>query len=117
MQMQDTWSELDSRLATHLEAEERYMIPALRRWREREARAIVEEHKHIRRRMAELGQAIDLHTVRHETVCTFIDELRAHAQAEDKVLYQWADTQLSEPAKESVFSHLADALKKPSVGS
>jgi hemerythrin-like domain-containing protein len=90
------WQECSSGLRSHLEAEETHLIPALRRLSERDARVVVQEHQHIRTRLAEIGAGIDSRSVRTETVRDFIDELRAHAQSEDRLLYRWADSHLDE---------------------
>jgi hypothetical protein len=103
------WNEFDNRLARHLETEERFMIPPLFAFRPRDARAILEEHRHIRSRLVELGCGVDLHTVRVETARGFIEELRAHARHEEDVLYRWADEHL--PAIEQ--AHLATQLTAP----
>ena len=88
------WNAFDDRLAKHLEIEERFMIPQLFASRPRDARAILEEHRHIRSRLVELGCDVDLHTLRPETARGFIEELRAHARHEEDVLYRWADEHL-----------------------
>lgn len=90
------WPDCSSGLRSHLETEETHLIPALRRLSERDARVLVQEHHHIRTRLAEIGAGIDSRSVRLETVRDFIDELRAHAQSEDRLLYRWADTHLDE---------------------
>ncbi len=110
-QMQASWTAFEARLTAHLETEERHLVPALLRWRGRDARVIIEEHKLIRRRVAELGTAIDLHTARLDVLRAFADELRAHARTEDKLLYQWADTHFSEAAKTSILSDFAAAFQ------
>ena len=89
------WSEFDDRLSKHLEAEERFMIPRLSSSRPRDARAILEEHRHIRSRLVEFGFKVDLHIVRLETARGFVEELRAHARHEDEVLYRGADEHLT----------------------
>ncbi len=104
------WEEFDDRLTKHLEAEERFMIPELLASRPRDARAIVEEHRHIRSRLVELGCSAELHTLEGRTALAFIDELRAHARHEDDVLYRWADEHL--PAAEP--TNLVDPLTAPS---
>jgi hemerythrin-like domain-containing protein len=102
------WSEFDDRLSRHLDAEEHFILPQLSATNPRAARAILEEHRYIRSRLAELGFGVDLHIVRLETARGFVAELRAHAQHEDEVLYRWADQHL--PARE----HGAlDAALKP----
>jgi hemerythrin-like domain-containing protein len=103
------WNEFDDRLAKHLEAEERFVIPQLFAARPRDARAILEEHRHIRSRLVELGCGVELHTVRLDAARGFIDELRAHARHEEDVLYRWAEEHL--PAAEQ--AHLVAQLTTP----
>lgn len=90
------WTQCSSGLRSHLEAEETHLIPALRRLSERDARVLIQEHHHIRTRLAEIGAGMVSHSVRFETVRDFIDELRAHGRSEDRLLYRWADTHLDE---------------------
>ena len=90
------FTEFDAGLRSHLEAEEKFLLPSLLRDRARDGRVILEEHKHIRARLLELAAAVDLHTVRVEDVRVFGAELRAHARHEDTLLYQWADAHLGE---------------------
>lgn len=94
------WSEFDARLSKHLEVEERFMIPRLSSSRPRDARAILEEHRHIRSRLVEFGFKVDLRVVRPETARGFVEELRAHARHEDDVLYRWADEEGAAPGSE-----------------
>jgi hemerythrin-like domain-containing protein len=105
------WNEFDERLTKHLAAEERFMIPQLFASRPRDARTIMEEHRHIRSRLSELGFGVDLHIVRLETARGFIDELRAHARHEDDVLYRWADEHLAAIDRTTVLSKLMPLRK------
>lgn len=100
------WTEFDARLLAHLEAEERYLIPALSRVNERAARAIIEEHKHLRGRLTELGAGVDLHIVRLDMARQFIEDLRAHARHEDRILYRWADEHFSETERAAALGTL-----------
>ena len=106
----DTFTELDCRLRTHLEAEERHLVPGLLRVDPRSGRAIMAEHKHIRTRLLELGAAIDLHTIRLSQASAFAGELKAHANHEDSVLYRWADENLGESERASLLSALVDRV-------
>lgn len=90
------WEECKSGLMVHLEAEETHLIPALRRMNERDARVLVQEHHHIRTRLAEIGAGMVSRSVRFETVRNFIDEFRAHERSEERLLYKWADAHLDE---------------------
>lgn len=106
----DTFTEFDSRLRTHLEAEERYLIPAFLRANPRDGRAFLEEHRHIRARLMELGTAIDLHTLRAGNARAFAGELRAHAVHEDGHLYKWAEEHLGASERASLVGALVDKV-------
>jgi len=108
----ELWTAFEDRITRHLEAEERFMIPQLFSSHPRDARAILEEHRHIRTRLTELGCRVDLHTARFETARGFIDDLRAHARHEDDVLYRWADEHLAAGEQKTLF----DALPAPLRG-
>jgi hypothetical protein len=98
-------------LLVHVDAEEKFLIPALRRRREKEAMAILEDHKRIRVRLAELGAGIDLHIVRLETARALVQDLRSHAQHEDRI-YQWADSELGESERTSLLSAIAQSARR-----
>jgi hypothetical protein len=108
--IQRLWTEFESSLLVHLEAEEKFLIPDLLRLRERDALAILAEHKHIRTRLTELGAGIDLHIVRLETARAFVEDLRAHSRREDS-LYEWADTHLAEQERTSLVGALTRAVR------
>jgi hemerythrin superfamily protein len=93
------WTQVESGLLAHFEAEETHLIPELLRRSDRGARVIIGEHQHLRARLAELGVGVDLHLVRLEAARHFVDELRAHARNEDRLLYSWADDQLDDDAQ------------------
>jgi hemerythrin superfamily protein len=105
--MRELWTTFEAQLLAHLETEERFVMPGFLAKNARGARAIAEEHKHIRRRMTEIGTAVELHVVRLETLRAFIEELRAHARTEENLLYQWVDENMSEPEKTSILHELA----------
>ena len=104
------WNEFETRLEAHLEAEETTLIPALEKRAPRDARTLIEEHRHIRRRMLELGTALDLHLARFEMARFFVEELKAHASHEDELLYQWADQELSVAERQSFLSRMVNAI-------
>jgi hemerythrin-like domain-containing protein len=106
------WAEFDERLSKHLAAEEQFLIPQLAPSRPREARAVLEEHRHIRSRLVELGFGVDLHIVKYETARGFIDELRAHARHEDDVLYRWADEHLAASEQSTLLEALTAPLRR-----
>ena len=100
------WTAFEAGLLTHLEAEEKHLLPALQKASERDARVLIQEHRHIRTRLEELGVGIDLHIVRLTVARDFIHELRAHAKNEDRMLYKWSDAHLDEPERAAVITAL-----------
>lgn len=108
--MAKLWTAFEAGLNAHLDAEERYLIPAFERDYPEEARVILAEHEHIRSRLIELGTQLDLHIVRLTATRAFIDELRAHAANEDRLLYQWSDTHFKDDNRAPIL----EALVTPS---
>lgn len=105
------WTGFHGELLKHLEAEERFLIPQLLRANQRAARAVLEEHRLIRSRLLELGASVDHHAIRLDTTRAFIDELRAHAKHEERVLYSWADQHVSEEDSRSLLALLLERAK------
>jgi hypothetical protein len=89
--IEGSWAEFDTALSADLGAQEKLLVPALLQSRAREARAILQEHRHIRARLLELGAAIRTHVIRGGMARGFLDELRAHARHEDTILSEWDD--------------------------
>jgi hemerythrin-like domain-containing protein len=104
------WTEFEDRVARHLEAEERLLIPTLFAAHPREAGAILAEHRHIRARLRDLAGRVDLRTIEVETAYGFVEELRAHARHEDNVLYRWADDHLNPSEQTAVLVVLTRGL-------
>ncbi len=109
--MAQGWTEFESGLLAHLEAEETYLFPALQRASARDASVLIREHRHIRTRLTEIGVALDLHTVRLASARDFVDELRAHSRNEDRLLYRWAGDHLDETQRTSLFEALSTVVR------
>jgi len=92
--VRELWNGLDRDLRAHMEAEERFVLPAFAKVDADEARALVRNHGLFREMLLELGVAVDLHCIREELSRPFIDLLRDHAAREDALLYRWAETRL-----------------------
>jgi hemerythrin-like domain-containing protein len=107
------WNEFDDHLTKHLEAEERFLIPRLSASNPREARTILQEHRHIRSHLMEAGVGVDLHIVRLEMVRGFVEELRAHARREDDILYRWADEHLGISEQSALLAALTMPHRDP----
>jgi hypothetical protein len=80
------WREFEACLTAHMDDEERRVTPKIAAIRLREAMAILQEHRYLRARLKEMGEAIARGTLRPENARSFRDELRAHARHEDAIL-------------------------------
>ena len=96
------WTELDHGLLSHMEAEERFVLPAFAHVDSEEARALLREHGLLREQLLQLGVAVDLHYVRYEWSREFAELLERHAGREENLLYRWADERLDPEAIERV---------------
>jgi len=104
------WGEIEDGLVRHMDTEERHLLPTLHRAAPGSARILVQEHRHIRARLAELGLALDLHRLRLDAARAFAAELRAHAESEDRLLYQGADERLDATEKASLLQVFEERL-------
>jgi len=93
-QLAAEWLAFQTALLSHLEAEERTMIPALAQDRPGEAQTLLDEHDDIRIKLLQLGVDLDLHCLRAERVEAFVEALRSHAHREENIFYPWVDRQL-----------------------
>ena len=80
------WRKLEDSLVVHMNDEEQRITPRIAAIQLREALAILQEHRFLRGRLRELGEAIERGTVRLEDARSFRDELRAHARHEAEIL-------------------------------
>jgi hemerythrin-like domain-containing protein len=101
------WNELEHKLLDHMEAEERFVLPAFAHVDGEEARGLIREHGLIRENLLELGVAIDLHYIRYERSEEFVDLLRRHTEREEGLLYRWADDRLSPNVAQAVKQRVA----------
>lgn len=106
------WGDFESKLLAHLDAEESYLLPAFEQAHPEEAQKIRDEHARIRKLVAELGVRAELHCLRLQTVEALVDELRQHANEEDRWFYQWADETADEPTRARLFEHLAQGAEE-----
>jgi hemerythrin superfamily protein len=101
------WNELEHKLLDHMEAEERFVLPAFAHVDYGEAAALLRDHGLIRENLLELGIAIDLHYIRYERSQAFIALLLRHAEREEGLLYRWADDRLSPGILQAVKARVA----------
>lgn len=89
------WASFEQTLLDHLDAEERYLLPALEPDHPAEVAALRWEHEEIRMALDRLDVAVQLHEVREQAVVDFIAKMRAHAAREGEGAYRWAEQALS----------------------
>src|SRR5205809_312694 len=80
--LQKAWAEFEDSLLTHLDAEERYLLPRFEHKAPDAVRAIRSEHTRIRKLIAELGVTTELHLLRKSVAEELVQTLRAHAARE-----------------------------------
>lgn len=86
----DEWDALEPAVLRHLDAEDMFLLPAFERADAIEAKAIRDEHTHIRQKLGEIGLAFDLHLVRLEEIERLGDFLNKHVARETASMYKWA---------------------------
>jgi hemerythrin HHE cation binding domain-containing protein len=99
------FTELEVRLAPHLEMEERLLFPEFARVEPAETAALRTEHDAIRARIGELGVELELHHSRLSTIEELALVLRRHAAREQALLYRWADKALPRSNVEELTGH------------
>jgi hemerythrin-like domain-containing protein len=104
--LQRTWAEFERRLAGHIDAEEKYLLPCLRRAHPDEVRHILNDHVRFRGLLLELGVRCDLHMLRQTEATELLSLLGSHAALEDETVYKWAEAELDEHHRESLFASL-----------
>lgn len=105
--VRDLWRSFDHGLLAHMEAEERFILPAFAHVDHDEALALLREHALLREELFELGIAVDLHYIRHARAEQLGTLLANHATREQKLLYRWADEHRTAEVAERIERHLA----------
>lgn len=85
------WAVLERSLLGHMDAEERWVLPAFARVDPVEAAALIEEHGKLRSRLADLGVGVELHAIPEGVATGFAEVLRAHARRENALLHRWIE--------------------------
>lgn len=85
-----SWTELETKLRAHLEFEERHLFARFEQVDPVETARLRDEHAAVRRELAEMGVAIEVHALREEDVEGLLAMLRAHGAREEALLYPWA---------------------------
>lgn len=89
----EIWDEFSSVLEEHMTYEESRLFPKLAAGDEERliSQRLREDHAAFRHALAEMGVAIEIHSVRLTGVEDLVGRLRAHAALEDRCLYPFAD--------------------------
>jgi hemerythrin-like domain-containing protein len=106
------WAELEHGLLAHMEAEERFVLPAFARVDRGEALALLREHGELREHVLDLGVAIDLHAVTYARSREFAEALRRHAGREENLMYRWADASLDRGCVASIEARLRSSFER-----
>jgi len=99
------WGELDHALRSHMEVEERFVLPELAHANHAEALALLRQHGELRELLFELGIAVDLHMLRYDRSDELLSLFVVHAAREEQLLYQWIDENLTNHVAEAVTPH------------
>jgi len=103
------WQELDRAVRSHMEAEERFVLPLFAHANHAEALALLRDHGQIRELLFELGIAVDLHLLRYDRAQELSSLLLVHAAREEKLLYLWADEGLGRDVVQAIKERVAAA--------
>lgn len=101
------WRRFADALVDQLDAEDP-LVAALPY--ERGARVLVNEHRHLRERLADLENSVKRGEDVTRSLRSLRDVLRAHAQSDDRLLYRWMVQELSVERKAALADALARAL-------
>jgi iron-sulfur cluster repair protein YtfE (RIC family) len=84
------WDRFERELQSHLDHEERLVIPAFASINPDEAAELLREHDEIRRMLDDLRLGVELEFIDGSVAGDLASQLRAHAHHEERVLYPWA---------------------------
>jgi hypothetical protein len=87
--VESLWTGFERAFSEHLTYEEHVPLAEFLIARPREARALLEEHRYLRGRLAQLRTT--LRALPADDVRTFLTELHAHNDHEERVLYPWVE--------------------------
>jgi hemerythrin len=109
--LQATWRELEHRLLAHLDAEEQYLLPLVEASHPFQVECTRREHDEIRRLVAELGIAVELHAVRESAISELVRTIDEHAEREDRTLYRFAGEKASVAVQHRIVLALREARR------
>jgi hypothetical protein len=115
--MTTLFNQIDKPLRDHLTLEDETILPPFSEADPAQALVLRDQHARIRRRLEDLGIALELHTLRAGMVDDFIELLYAHAVREERAMYAWLELALPLAEQHQLFSwimgRLEDRLERP----
>lgn len=106
------YAEFERTLGEHLATEEEHVFPVLAKRAPEELTALRADHDEIRRQLAAIGVAVDLHAVRADDIHALVALLRAHASREDALAYRYADEAVAGDVRSRVIARLRERLAR-----
>jgi hypothetical protein len=98
------WERIEYAILEHMAAEERMLFSVYQHTDPGTARALLDEHELLRERALEIGLAIHLRTIRSEHLQQFVDKLRGHARHEEVSMYRWAQRNLDQNQRRTLYA-------------
>jgi hemerythrin-like domain-containing protein len=102
----EIWTEFETGLVRHMDAEERLLFPLVHD-ETGEVDRLRDEHRRLRAQLEVLDVEVDLHLVRTPRIEAFVELLRRHAQEEDRGLYTWAEQRIDPEDRAALATWLA----------
>ena len=97
---------------THVELEERFVLPKPAEIAPAEAARLTREHAEIRVQLLQLGVALDLRLARADLVQEFLRVLKLHTQREDALMYRWAEVHVVGATRNTLLTSLLRGMRK-----
>jgi hemerythrin HHE cation binding domain-containing protein len=106
---QSTMSQFERELDAHLEAEERWLLPAFARTNPVACDAIMAEHARLRVACNLCAAALDAETIDERPIHVLLELLGDHCRREEAELYRWAETSIDEATSRAVIQKIEGA--------
>jgi hypothetical protein len=104
--------DLEHAVLLHMRVEEQELLPRYAEVAPADAALILAAHEEIRGQLYRLGVETELHCIRLESIDALIAMLREHAAHEDRVVYPWAEQNLSLGSRRSLFQSVGRSLRR-----
>lgn len=102
--VQSSWSRFEPALLHHMDWEEAALLPGFERAHPIDAARFRADHARLREQLTDIGIRIDLRSARAEDIEAFLAALRAHSEAENRLVYAWADATIEPPIRHDLLA-------------